>query len=323
MFRREILQRFKGKRILVIGDFMVDEYIKGTVERISPEAPVPVVEARGVTLKPGGAANVVANVVALGGHAIPLGIVGDDEAGERLRELLQNTGVETDTLITDTSRPTTRKTRIIAGSQQLLRVDWESRDYLPEEIERKVLSFLSSHYREFDAVIISDYGKGVITRALFTLTGKIKEEVPIFLDPKEKNFPIYTDVTAMTPNIKETSQAVGVVPATEEETEKAGKLLIERYKLDYSVITRSEKGLSIITKDETKHIPTRAKQVFDVTGAGDTVISAFALSIAAGATPFEAGEIANLAAGIVVGKLGTATVTVEEILEAADALQDM
>jgi len=320
LFRREILQKFKEKKILVIGDYMVDEYIKGTVERISPEAPVPVVEAKGVTLKPGGAANVVANVVALGGRAVPLGVVGDDEAGEKLRELLKRIGVETDTLITDTSRPTTRKTRIVAGSQQLLRVDWESRDYLPEEIEKQVISFLNTNYREFDAIIISDYGKGVITKELFKFTGKIKREVPIFLDPKEKNFPIYTDVTAMTPNIKETAQAVGVNPTTEEEAERAGKLLIKRYKLNYAVITRSEKGLSIVTEKETKHIPTRAKQVFDVTGAGDTVISAFALSVAAGALPFEAGEIANLAAGVVVGKLGTATATVEEIEEAAKLL---
>ncbi len=316
MFRREILRNFTGKRILVIGDFMVDEYIKGTVERISPEAPVPVVEARGVTLRPGGAANVVANIKSLGGKAVPLGVVGKDEAGERLRELLKNLGVETETLITDTSRPTTRKTRIIAGSQQLLRVDWESRDYLPEKIEREVISFLLNHYREFDAVVISDYGKGVVTRELFKHTGKIKREVPVFLDPKEKNFRLYQEVTAMTPNIKETFQAVKVLPDTDEKAEEAGKRLIEKYKLDYAVITRSEKGLSLVMKNSVKHIPTRAKQVFDVTGAGDTVISAFALSVAAGATPVEAGEIANLAAGIVVGKLGTATATVEEIEEA-------
>ena len=321
MFRKEILKKFRGKRILVIGDFMVDEYIKGTVERISPEAPVPVVEAKGVTFRPGGAANVVANIKALGGEAVPLGVIGKDEAGERLRELLQVLGAETGTLITDTSRPTTRKTRIIAGSQQLLRVDWESRDYLPKEIEREVISFLLNHYREFDAVVISDYGKGVVTEELFKHTGKIKREVPIFLDPKEKNFRIYHEVTAMTPNIKETFQAVGVMPNTDRKTEEAGKRLIEKYKLDYAVITRSEKGLSLVMKDGFKHIPTRAKQVFDVTGAGDTVISAFALSVAAGATPFEAGEIANLAAGIVVGKLGTATATVEEIEEALKEIE--
>ncbi len=320
MFRRELLKKFKGKRILVIGDFMVDEYIKGTVERISPEAPVPVVEAKGITLKPGGAANVVANIRALGGEAVPLGVVGNDEAGERLKELLRELGVNTETLLTDPSRPTTRKTRIIAGSQQLLRVDWESRDYLTKEVERELISFLLNHYREFDAVIISDYGKGVVTGKLFKHTGRIKREVPVFLDPKEKNFDIYSEVTAMTPNMKETFQAVGVTPETDSKAEEAGRRLIERYRLDYAVVTRSEKGLSVVTEREAKHIPTRAKQVFDVTGAGDTVISAFALSVAAGATPFEAGEIANLAAGIVVGKLGTATATVEEIEEAAEKL---
>ena len=320
MFRRELLKKFTGKRILVIGDFMVDEYIKGTVERISPEAPVPVVEAKGITLKPGGAANVVANIRALGGEAVPLGVVGNDEAGERLKELLQELGAPPETLITDTSRPTTRKTRIIAGSQQLLRVDWESRDYLPETIEKQVLSFLLNHYREFDAIIISDYGKGVVTKKLFDFTGQIKKTVPIFLDPKEKNFPFYREVTTMTPNIKETFQAVKILPDTDEKTEKAGKQMIEEYRLDYAVITRSEKGLSIVMKNRVKHIPTRAKQVFDVTGAGDTVISAFALAVAAGATPLEAGEIANLAAGVVVGKLGTATATVAEIEEAAEKL---
>ncbi len=320
MFRRELLKQFKGRKILVIGDFMVDEYIKGTVERISPEAPVPVVEAKRATFRPGGAANVVANIKSLGGEAVPLGVVGKDEAGEKLKELLREIGVKTDTLITDTSRPTTKKTRIIAGSQQLLRVDWESRDYLPQTIEKEVISFLLNHYREFDAIIISDYGKGVVTERLFEYTGQLKEDVPIFLDPKEKNFRFYRQVTAMTPNIKETYQAVRITPDTDLKTEEAGKKLIEEYGLDYAVITRSDKGLSIVTKDRVKHIPTRARQVFDVTGAGDTVISAFALSVAAGATPFEAGEIANLAAGVVVGKLGTATATVEEIEEAAGLL---
>ena len=163
----------------------------------------------------------------------------------------------------------------------------------------------------------------MVTETLFRLTKDIKKIVPVFLDPKEKNYSIYRNVTAMTPNMKETYQAVGVVPSDEAETEKAGRLLMEKFQLDYAIITRSEKGLSIITENSVKHIPTRTKQVFDVTGAGDTVISAFALSVAAGATPFEAGEIANLAAGIVVGKLGTATASVAEIEEAADALQNL
>jgi len=323
LFRRELLREFSRVRVLVIGDLMLDEYIEGRVERISPEAPVPVVEAQNVKHRPGGAANVAVNVKSLGGSVTVIGVVGRDEGGERLKELLLKRGVDTKLIITDDSRPTTRKTRIISGSQQLLRVDWESKNYIPEDIRRELLSFLSENYGDFDVIVISDYGKGVVTRELFQITEKIKGEVPVFLDPKERNFPIYRSVTAMTPNIKETFQAVGVKPISNEEAERAGRLLIEKFKLDYAVITRSERGISIVERDAVKHIPTRAKQVFDVTGAGDTVIASFSLAVGAGASPFEAGEIANLAAGIVVGKLGTATVTVRELEGALNALQNL
>ncbi len=295
---------------------MLDEYIEGKVERISPEAPVPVVEAKEVKLKPGGAANVVANLLSLGAKVKALGVIGKDEAGEKLKELLKETGAEVDKLITDASRPTTRKTRIIASSQQLLRVDWECREEISKEVKRELLSYLRENYEKYDAVIISDYGKGVITEELFKLTGKIKETVPVLLDPKEKNFKVYRNITTMTPNIKETFQAVKIEPTTDEKAQEAGRRLIKKFNLDFAVITRSEKGMSVITKERAKHIPTRAKQVYDVTGAGDTVISAFTLALVSGATPFEAAEVANLAAGIVVGKVGTATVKVEEIKEA-------
>ena len=320
MFKKETLERFKTRKILVVGDFMLDEYIEGVVERISPEAPVPIVEAKEVTFRPGGAANVAVNVKSLGGNVTVLGVIGEDEGGEKLKEILKNWGVETEFLLKDEKRPTTRKTRIISSSQQLLRIDWENRDTIPSDIEEKILEFLEGNFNNFDAIIISDYGKGVVTPNFFKLTGRIKERTPVFLDPKERNFPIYKNVTAMTPNIKETFQAVGIKPLTDELAEKAGRLLRERFNLDYAVITRSEKGMSVVTEREVRHIPTRAKQVFDVTGAGDTVIAAFSLAVASGAPPFEAGEIANLAAGIVVGKLGTATVTVEEVLNALQNL---
>ncbi|WP_456342472.1 D-glycero-beta-D-manno-heptose-7-phosphate kinase [Thermovibrio sp.] len=316
MFNPQLLERFRGKKILVIGDFMLDEYIEGKVERISPEAPVPVVEAREIKVRPGGAANVVANLLSLGANPIPLGVVGEDKAGERLKELLKELGAPTETLIVEPSRPTTRKTRIIASSQQLLRVDWECKEEVPQKVKEKILSFLKENYGEFDAVVISDYGKGVITGELFGITGEIKRRTPVFLDPKEKNFRVYSEITTMTPNVKETFQAVGIKPESDREAEIAGRKLIERFKLDFAVITRSEKGMSVITPQETKHIPTRAKQVYDVTGAGDTVISAFALAFVSGADPFTAAEVANLAAGIVVGKVGTATVSLKELKEA-------
>ncbi|MEO2068253.1 MAG: D-glycero-beta-D-manno-heptose-7-phosphate kinase [Desulfurobacteriaceae bacterium] len=315
MFREEILEKFEGRKILVVGDFMLDEYIFGRVERISPEAPVPVVDARDITLRLGGAGNVAANLRSLGAYVWVLGVVGSDEKGKILKKLLEKVA-NTSWLIEDDDRLTTVKTRIVAGSQQLLRVDWENKDYVKASISDQILEMISKNYKEFDAIIISDYGKGVITPSLFEITGEVKKERPITLDPKEKNYPFYKDITTMTPNMKETFQAVGIEPISDEKAEKAGKLLIDKFKLDYAVITRSEKGLSVIGRDFKKHIPTRAKQVFDVTGAGDTVISAFTLAISVGATPTEAGEIANLAAGIVVGKLGTATTTVDEILKA-------
>jgi rfaE bifunctional protein kinase chain/domain len=324
LFKPELLDCFKGKKILVLGDFMIDEYIEGVVERISPEAPVPVVEAKDITVRPGGAANVVANLLTLGAQVTAAGVVGNDQPGKELKELLKNYGASTELLLTDSSRPTTRKTRIVASSQQLLRVDWESKEEVNREIERELLSFLLDSYKMYDAVIVSDYGKGVVTPQLFKYTAEIRKYTPVLVDPKEKNFPIYREVTTMTPNVKETYQAVGLKPEDDEKAERAGKKLIEKFSLEFAVITRSEKGISVVTKEEARHIPTRAKQVFDVTGAGDTVISAFTLAMVSGADPFTAAEVANIAAGIVVGKLGTATVTLEELKEAAkSALQNL
>jgi len=324
----EILDAFAGKKVLVLGDFMLDEYVKGKVERISPEAPVPVVEARGISHKPGGAGNVTLNLSALGAKPFAFGVIGRDEAGRKLKAMLEQAGVDASMLLVQENRPTTRKMRIIAGAQQLLRVDWENTDYIDTATFEKLRDVLVSVWREFDAMIISDYGKGVVTESLFELTRKFRAQIPVALDPKERNFGFYKDVTTMTPNIRETYLAVGIKPVTDSDAEKAGRRLIERFNLNYAVVTRAEKGLSVVCTDRVSHIPARAKQVFDVTGAGDTVISVFTLSVACGATPEEAGELANTAGGIVVGKVGTATVTVEEIRHellhgATDAVQNV
>ncbi|WP_022847017.1 D-glycero-beta-D-manno-heptose-7-phosphate kinase [Desulfurobacterium sp. TC5-1] len=314
-----ITKKFRGKKILVIGDLMIDEYISGKVERISPEAPVPVVEAKETTAKPGGAANVAVNLKTLGAKPIVLGVVGNDEKGKMLEQMLKKRGIDTSLLIKDETRPTTVKTRIIAGAQQLLRVDWESKEYLNREIVLKIIEEFREDFRNFDGIIISDYGKGVITEELFKAAAEVKKSGKIVtLDPKERNFHLYHDVTAMTPNMKETYQAVGIYPETEETAEKAGKKLIEKFKLDFALITRSEKGMSLIKRDKSYHIPAKAKQVYDVTGAGDTVIAVFTLSLVAGASPEKAAEIANIAGGIVVGKLGTAFVKPEEIEKAIE-----
>ena len=310
---RTVLKNFKGKKVGVIGDFMIDEYIKGNVERISPEAPVPVVEAKNSTYSPGGAGNVVANLISLGAEVVVFGVVGTDKNGAKLKELLEKLGANVEFLVEDDSRPTTIKTRIIAGSQQLLRIDWESREEVKGEVAEKIYSALEDTAEDFDALVISDYGKGVVIDRLFEITKKLKEKLPVLLDPKEKNYPIYRHVTTMTPNIKETFQAVGIKQESDELAKIAGEELIRKFKLDFAVITRSEQGLSVVGKDFIHHIPARAKQVFDVTGAGDTVISVMALALASGASPEEAGYLANIAGGIVVGKLGTAVVSVEEI----------
>ncbi|WP_457567965.1 D-glycero-beta-D-manno-heptose-7-phosphate kinase [Desulfurobacterium sp.] len=309
-----ITEKFRGKKILVIGDLMIDEYISGKVERISPEAPVPVVEAEAVTAKPGGAANVAVNLKALGAVPCVLGVIGKDKKGKQLKQMLEQNGINISLLIEDETRPTTVKTRIIAGSQQLLRVDWESKEYLNEKVLKKIREEFLEDFRSFDGIIISDYGKGVVTKELFKIAAEVKKEGKVVtLDPKERNFHIYHDITAMTPNMKETYQATGIYPETEKEAEEAGKKLIERFKLDFALITRSEKGMSLIKKENSYHIPARAKQVYDVTGAGDTVIAVFTLALVSGELPEKAAEIANIAGGIVVGKLGTATVTTEEI----------
>ncbi|OMH41049.1 D-glycero-beta-D-manno-heptose-7-phosphate kinase [Desulfurobacterium indicum] len=314
-----ITEKFKGKKILVIGDLIVDEYIFGKVERISPEAPVPIVEAKNTTAKPGGAANVAVNLKTLGADPFILGVVGKDEKGNLLKKILNEKGINTSLLIEDETRPTTVKTRIIAGSQQLLRVDWESRKYLDKKILLKIIEEFQEDFRNFDGIIISDYGKGVITKELLKAAAEVKKSGKIVtLDPKERNFHFYHDITAMTPNMKETYQATGIYPKTEEEAEIAGKKLIEKFKLDFALITRSEKGMSLVKKDKSYHIPAKAKQVYDVTGAGDTVIAVLTLSLVAGEAPEKAAEIANIAGGIVVGKLGTAAVKPEEIAKAIE-----
>lgn len=319
MIAEEIFRAFREKRILIVGDLMVDEYVFGHVERISPEAPVPVVEAREASMKLGGAANVARNLISLGCSVSVAGVVGADERGRFLRSSLESLGADVEGVLEDRSRPTTVKTRIVAGSQQLLRVDWESRDYIEGDVHSRLISVVSGRFMEFDALIISDYGKGVVTSELFDVAEKVKRSgIVVSLDPKEKNFPIYRNVTTMTPNVKETFQATGIKPESDELAEEAGKALMERFNLDFSLITRGGRGLSVIGRGFKKHIPARAKQVYDVTGAGDTVISVFTLSLCSGATPVEAAEIANVAGGIVVGKLGTASVTVEEILEHLD-----
>jgi len=316
---QKVLEGFAAE-IAVAGDFMLDEYVWGTVNRISPESPVPVVEYLGQSSALGGAGNVVMNVKALGGIPAPLGILGDDEAGRKVREALEReAGVRAEFLYTDAARPTTVKRRIIAHHQQLLRIDSESRDPLSADLEQRLVEALEIAAARSKAVIVSDYGKGVVTRSFFDQAVQIcvRLGIPLILDPKAFDLTGVGPVTVITPNEREAERFSRQRIHGDQDLEEAGRRLLELTGAQHILITRGEHGMSLFAANGAViHIPAQARDVFDVTGAGDTVVATLALALAAGADMREAAEVANLAAGIVVGKVGTATVSRAE-LEAA------
>lgn len=304
---------------MVIGDLMVDEYIWGNVSRVSPEAPVPVVSVTSESLRLGGAGNVVNNIHTLGGKVLLAGIVGNDEMGRKVIHDLHKMGLETKGVIVEPERVTTVKTRIIAQHQQVVRYDREiTRPIHPENIQQ-ILSLLEGGINELDAVLVSDYGKGVIceplmerVRSLTQRAGKI-----LAVDPKVKNFPLFREVTIITPNHYEAAQATGRWIMSEEDLMTVGRTLLQRLQVQSVLITRGEKGMTLFQHNgEVIHIPTMAKEVYDVTGAGDTVISVLTLAMASGATAKEAAILSNIAAGIVVGEIGTATIKASELEDA-------
>ncbi len=297
-----ILENFKGRNILVIGDIMLDKYIWGNVERISPEAPVQVVQVEKENYLPGGAANVANNISALQGNAIIVGIVGNDEPANIVIEELRKRKIQTEGVFTDEKRPTIQKVRIIGQKQQLLRIDYEKKEYLEIEIEAKIINFIKEKIKEIDAIVISDYAKGVITENLINQIKSIANSKIIIVDPKPKHKDFYKNVSLISPNEKE----------AKEMADKEEDLVKE---LNAPVlVTKGEKGMSLLEKDgNITNIPTKAKEVYDVSGAGDTVVATLALALASNATLKQASILANHAAGIVVAKLGTATATKDEI----------
>ncbi|MFR1675440.1 MAG: D-glycero-beta-D-manno-heptose-7-phosphate kinase [Fusobacterium sp.] len=312
---KRILDNFKNIKIGVVGDLMLDDYIYGTVERISPEAPVPVVNVKEEKFVLGGAANVVNNLASLGAKTICFGVIGNDANGERLLGAFADKKIDVSGLIRDKERTTIVKRRIIGSNQQLLRIDWEDITPISTFLEYALLRNIESKIDELDAVILSDYDKGVLTpmvaKEIVRMCrdrGKI-----VTVDPKPKNAMNYYGATSMTPNRKEAKECLGKERATN--MEEVGKELKEKLKLDNLLLTRSEEGMSLFIEDKIVNIPTFAKEVYDVTGAGDTVISVFTLAAASGVSWHEAAKIANTAAGVVVGKMGTSTVTKDEILE--------
>jgi D-beta-D-heptose 7-phosphate kinase/D-beta-D-heptose 1-phosphate adenosyltransferase len=312
-----LILRFKTKRVLVLGDLMLDRYIWGQVSRISPEAPVPVVEVKKDSLCLGGAGNVAQNVRSLGARPLLAGVVGNDSEGRWIRDHASGKRG----IFLDGSRPTTVKTRIIAHHQQVVRVDLEKKGELPAEMEAKIVDFLSS--ASFDGLLISDYNKGIVNPSLMAKVLPLARErrLPVFVDPKVSNFHLYSSVTLITPNHFEAEKIVGHECQTDSQIEKAGARIFSLISSRYLIIKRGEQGMTVFEKGRPPiHIPTVAREVFDVTGAGDTVIAAASLALLAGASIAEAASIANAAAGIVVGKIGTASVSPGELLAALSGL---
>jgi D-glycero-beta-D-manno-heptose-7-phosphate kinase len=312
-----LIDRFPKTRILVVGDVMLDHYIWGNVSRISPEAPVPVVSVTKESLLLGAATNVVNNVHALGGRVSLCGVIGHDDAGRQLVHMLRTQGIGTDGLIVENQRPTTIKTRVIAHSQQVVRFDRETKNGIEPDTHRRIFEFVQQQVKNgLDGIILSDYSKGVVTRELVRDIVRLatRKGIIVSVDPKVNHFGMYTGVTILTPNTKEASIGAKIDIEDEASLMKAGTLLLKQLKCAAVLITRGEQGMSLFERSgRVTHIPTMAQEVFDVTGAGDTVISTLTLSMAAGASMVDAARISNYAAGVVVGVVGTATVQPEEL----------
>ena len=316
---RQYLQRFPQASLLVIGDLILDHYVMGRVSRISPEAPVPVVHVESETLRLGGAANVFNNILALGGKADLCGVIGADESGRLLLKELGKSRSGRGGVIIDHDRPTTRKSRVIAHNQQIVRYDMEGRQELKGTLQKRLLRYVESRIRELSCVVVSDYAKGVVSAALMAELTRMAalRKIPIIVDPKVEHFSYYKGVTVMTPNHLEATQAAGLHGDDDQTINQAGALIRQRLGCQSVLITRGEKGMSLYEGEGTSwHLPTQARQVYDVTGAGDTVIGTLALALATGASMREAATLANHAAGIVVGMVGTATVSPKQLLEA-------
>lgn len=311
----EILNTLRDRNVVVLGDVMLDEFVWGDVTRISPEAPVPVVDVRRESIHLGGAANVLANLIALGARGTVVGVIGDDQAGKRLRDGLRELGAG-DNLIVDEARPSTIKTRIIAHSQLVVRADRESRTPVRSEIEDHILARLKEALHEADAFVVSDYDKGVVTpRILAEILPLAYERVPVLIDPKLRNFNAYRPATLVTPNHHEALRMSDSEDHSDDGSHHAALVIREKLGCDAVLITRGDRGMMLLGADgRPVYVETAAREVYDVTGAGDTVIAALAAALASGTSMIEAATLANHAAGIVVGKVGTATATADEVL---------
>jgi D-glycero-beta-D-manno-heptose-7-phosphate kinase len=316
----EIIKNFPTSKVLVVGDIMVDHFIWGKVARISPEAPVPVVEIQSDSLLLGGCANVLNNIFSLGGKAYGTGVIGADRMGERLLLEFRNRQIDTDGIVVEANRPTTLKTRIVAHGQQVVRFDQESRQPIRPSSVEKIMKYARKLRDDLGAVVVSDYNKGVITKHLLDGIRQVTsgKGIPVCVDPKQNDFSLYKGFDIITPNHHEAGRAAGLDFVDGNDIVKIGKTILRKFGFKALLITRGEEGMNLFeSNDETMHtaFPAEAREVFDVTGAGDTVIGVLAICVASGATLKEAAALANIAAGIVVGKVGTATISLDELKE--------
>jgi D-beta-D-heptose 7-phosphate kinase/D-beta-D-heptose 1-phosphate adenosyltransferase len=320
----EIIARIKDKKVLVVGDLMIDEYLWGAVTRVSPEAPVPIVGVTGETLRLGGAANVAHNVISLGGNVELCGVIGDDQMGRWLISDLKGKNIGTRGVATVTSRPTTVKTRVIAHSQQVVRVDREVSDMVGRKDEELILRSVESFLDGCGCVVVSDYNKGVITPTLMRDLVPLARErgIPVAVDPKINHFAMYRGVTVLTPNLLEAAAGSGMVIDSMDALVEAGHRIMEKLSCESLIITRGDQGMTVFDgKEKAVHIPAFSRRTFDVTGAGDTVISVLSLALAGGLSVEEGAFVANIAAGVVVGEVGTVPVTSEQLKERTKELE--
>lgn len=313
---KKLFSKFEEQKIIVLGDLMLDRYLWGRVSRISPEAPVPVVEIESESFRFGGAANVTHNVMSLGAEVIPAGVIGEDGSGETLKRLFKEKGLSTEGLIIDEERPTTVKTRVIAHSQHVVRTDREMRRGISRKIQKRILHFLKDCLNDVDGLILEDYNKGLFVHHFITDVIALAQahDKMVFVDPKFDHFFDYRGVTLFKPNRKEVTDKLGFRLESDEALEKAGQKLLDRFACQALLITLGKEGMALFEPDKPWiKVPTRAVKVHDVSGAGDTVIATIAVAMAAGSNLREAATIANHAAGIVCGEVGIVPVDRERL----------
>lgn len=314
----ELKKSIDGKRIAVIGDMMLDGYFWGDVKRISPEAPVPVLEVEDEFFRFGGAANVALNILTLGGNPVPVGVIGNDNYGSIFSSLLKEKKINSEGIIIDNDRPTTTKTRVIANNQHVVRIDKESKAYINSQTESKILVFVESMLNKLDGIILQDYNKGILTPSLISniISLANKKNILITVDPKFDNFFEYKNVTVFKPNRKESETVLGIRIKDDKDISSAGRDLLHKLKSKYVLLTLGEGGIAVFENDDKeRRMPTKARKVADVSGAGDTVISTLTIGLAAGANIYEACFLANYAAGIVCGEVGIVPIEKETLFQ--------